>query len=539
MFNWHRYRARWRSLAILATTAAAILTVLETPASARRYADIAVDVNTGRVLHADDSNAERYPASLTKMMTIYLVFEQLELGKLRLSTPIEMTREAASVSPSKLGLKPGQTITVENAIKALVTKSANDVAAALAQHIAGTEEAFARMMTAKARELGMSHTTFRNANGLPDREQVTSARDMAQLAIRLYDHFPRRIGVFSLRSFTYRGRTYRNHNTLLGRIPGLEGMKTGYTRWSGFNLVASERRNGKHVIVVVFGGRSSSERNARVRVLLSRSMSTASTAHTRTPDVPSFRRRLRPQAVAQRRPAPPSAPPRLVEPIRPVGNDFQRVRYASRVGGQQSVATLLERYAATEDAADEGPAANPAYPSQPYPNPSYTNPSTPAIHVTQVRTVSVVPFAAGPQQEQTTAYAPPQQFAAPRSGLVVGRQPSTLQAQANRMSQRSALIPSSYVPAPRQSGSNQQRQGDIEVQIGAYGSQDEARHQLERARQGLPGLLGHAETIVPEVVVRGRRYYRARFTGFDSLTASNVCNALRRNRYDCLVAKAR
>jgi D-alanyl-D-alanine carboxypeptidase len=241
-----------------------------------RAASMVVDANTGAVLHNKGGDELVYPASLTKMMTLYMTFELIELGRLNYDSKIKMTQEGADAAPSKLDLDAGEELTVVDAIKALVTKSANDVAIALAMHIGGTETNFARLMTRKARELGMQNTTFRNASGLPDPEQKTTARDMITLGLRLQDDFPRHYRLFSTRTFSFRGKTYRNHNSLLTRYQGTDGIKTGYTRASGFNLVSSVRRNGKHVVAAVFGGDTARERNAKMQSLLSSALAKAS-----------------------------------------------------------------------------------------------------------------------------------------------------------------------------------------------------------------------------------------------------------------------
>ena len=248
-------------------------------------ATFVVDANTGEVLHAHKARQMRYPASLTKMMTLYIIFERIENRRLTYNAMITASAEAARRPPSKLGLRPGDRITVRQAIKALVVKSANDVAAAVGEHIAGSEPAFARLMTRKARELGMTQTVFRNASGLPHSQQVTTARDMAQLALRLRDHFPNHYYQFKTRTFRYKGRTFKNHNALLGRYDGVDGIKTGYTRASGFNLVTSARHGGRSIVAVVMGGRTSRARNATMRDLLSQHMSSGSTIVTRAPDV--------------------------------------------------------------------------------------------------------------------------------------------------------------------------------------------------------------------------------------------------------------
>ena len=203
------------------------------PAYSPPYAAIVVDANSGSVLHAANPDALRHPASLTKIMTLYLLFEQIEAGKLRLDSRLEVSDHASQQAPSKLGLLPGQTLSVEDAIRALVTKSANDAAVVVAEAIGGDEETFARMMTRKARALGMSRTVYNNASGLPDEDQLTTARDQATLGRAIQDRFPRYYRYFATPSFTYRGHAMRNHNKLLGRVEGVDGIKTGYTRASG------------------------------------------------------------------------------------------------------------------------------------------------------------------------------------------------------------------------------------------------------------------------------------------------------------------
>ncbi len=260
------------SVIALMLTVALLALVMTTPVQARQgMAAIAVDARTGRVLFARHADAPRIPASITKVMTVYMIFAELKAGRLSLNTRIRFSRHAASRPPSKLGLRPGQTITVDQAIRALVTKSANDVAAAVAEHIAGTESAFARRMTQVARRMGMTRTTFRNASGLPTPPNVTTARDLATLSLRIQRDFPRLYKrYFALRTFRFRGRVYRNHNRLLGRVPGVDGLKTGYTRAAGYNLAATIRRNGKRVVAVVLGMPSGRARNAYMRRLLER-----------------------------------------------------------------------------------------------------------------------------------------------------------------------------------------------------------------------------------------------------------------------------
>ena len=233
-----------------------------------RYASIVIDAETGEVLRSRNADIRRYPASLTKMMTLYLLFEAIDARKFGLDSKLKVSKRAAGQSPSKLGLRAGSTIRVEDAIKALIVKSANDIAVVVAEALGGTEVEFARKMTRKAKALGMSRTAFRNASGLPNRKQRSTARDMARLAQALMRDFPHRYHYFDDQRFRYKGREHRSPNRLLGRYRGMDGIKTGYIRASGFNLVASAERDGRRVIAVVFGGKTSRSRNAHMANLL-------------------------------------------------------------------------------------------------------------------------------------------------------------------------------------------------------------------------------------------------------------------------------
>jgi D-alanyl-D-alanine carboxypeptidase len=235
---------------------------------ARESEAIVVDADTGRVLSQMNADAITYPASLTKMMTLYLTFEALNAGKLRLDQSLPVSMEAASKSPTKLHLVPGDSVQIQDLILAIVTKSANDAAAVLAEGMAGSEAAFAERMTSKARQLGMASTVYRNASGLPDPEQQTTARDVVQLALALYHDFPREYRYFATRQFYFRGRVIATHNHLLEWYEGADGIKTGYIGASGFNLAASAARDGHRLIGVVMGGRSAGSRDREMAGLL-------------------------------------------------------------------------------------------------------------------------------------------------------------------------------------------------------------------------------------------------------------------------------
>lgn len=240
-------------------------------------ASIVIDGSTGELLHAANPDAQTYPASLTKMMTLYMTFEALRAKKITLNTRLPVSKAAASQAPSKLYLEPGETITVEDAILALTTKSANDVAVVLAEALGGTESSFAQLMTRKAAKLGMTRTVFRNASGLPNRAQVTTARDQVILAQALYRDFPNHYHYFSQQSFDYKGQQIASHNRLLGRYEGADGLKTGYIRDSGFNLAASAERDGRRLFAVVLGGTSSYARDVQMMHLLDKGFDTEPT----------------------------------------------------------------------------------------------------------------------------------------------------------------------------------------------------------------------------------------------------------------------
>jgi D-alanyl-D-alanine carboxypeptidase len=460
------------------------------------YAAMAIDANTGAVLHNRAGDAPRYPASLTKMMTLYMTFELIELGRLSYDTKIKMTQEGADASPSKLGLKPGEEIRLIDAIRALVTKSANDVAIALAQHIGGTEANFARLMTQKARKIGMTKTTFKNASGLPDDEQVTTARDMLTLALRLQDEFPEHYKLFATPTFTYAGKTYRNHNALLTRYRGTDGIKTGYTSASGFNLVSSVHRGGKHVVAAVFGGKTSRIRNARMRGILDKALAEASTKVTRKPSV--FVRAPTPVAARQ------SAP---------------------------RIKPSIETAAVAPPKAEPPPMATAAVDAGP------------SIAVAKVRRILIGPDlrrqpavtvddATRDNPEPVLAAADTAQLSMPQ--FAQGLPPSTLQAQAAAL-ERSAPIPQGTPPPQRQAAINPS--GPFAIQIGAYNDATDAEQHMDAARQRAGGLLDPYRAIAVPFRKGSSQLYRARFRGFDAAEAASACLHLRRLQIDCFVTR--
>ena len=506
---------------------AAMLVALSWPGEVsanNRRASMVIDANTGKVLHASNADAPRHPASLTKMMTLYLVFEEIESGRLSLDSKIKMTKWGAMAPPSKLGLKEGEEISVRDAIRALVTKSANDVARAIGEHIGGTEVNFAKMMTEKARLLGMSNTTFRNASGLPDVEQVTTARDMLTLAMHLQDDFPQHYHFFSTRVFNFRGRSYRNHNALLRTYPGTDGLKTGYIRMSGFNVVTSVRRGGRHVVAAVFGGKTAASRDAEMRALLNRTISKGSTKKTRKPDAVSFYR------------ATPRAPAKRPEPA-----------------AEPTVVAASTAPPVPTRAAEAPPVS------------ADSTSKAPTISVAKVRSVPVAPMAAQ-ENEPVLVQASAGRVATsrPPGAMALGRKPSTLDAQAEALQQEqpavervafvdaSALSPApspapvtraapSAEAAPKtasQEASKSAREGSYVLQVGAYSTAAEAKKALVATLERAPALLAEASPVTVPVKAGAKQLYRARFTGFDPAAARSTCEELRRRSIDCFVTKA-
>jgi len=256
------------AVAPVASTAQAQVPYLQLPASQPKYAAIVVDAKTGEVMYAKRADSPRYPASITKVMTLYLAFEALAAGRIHLDDPVVISPRAAAQAPTKLGLRPGETLTVEQAMQALAIKSANDIAVALAEKLGGSEARFAAMMTLRAEELGMQNTRFVNASGLPDSRQVSTARDIAILSRAVMRDYPQYYKLFSQQSFTFRGVTMRNHNGLLGRMPGVDGLKTGFTNASGFNIAVSAVRDNRRLITVVLGAPSTAVRNNNAEDLI-------------------------------------------------------------------------------------------------------------------------------------------------------------------------------------------------------------------------------------------------------------------------------
>lgn len=462
------------------TLACAILVSDVQAANAEKHAAMAMDANTGKVLHNSSGDELRHPASLTKIMTLYMAFELIEAGKLSYGTKIRFSAQAASQPPSKLGLDVGESIRLIDAIKALITKSANDVACAVAEHIGGSETRFARLMTEKARALGMKRTVFKNASGLPNEDQVTTARDMLTLAMRLQDDFPKHYELFKTQTFSYRGKTYRNHNRLLGKIRGVDGIKTGYIRASGFNLVSSVKRDGKYVVAAVFGGRTSKTRNAEMTSLLYKSLKRASTHQTRKPMLVATPKPMMRPSIPPRRPV-------LAEPIE-----------VGRAEPQIAIARVRP---------------NDVVQGRPTPSPAYAN---------------------RPPQHQPTNEPP-------------GRAPGTLQDQLALLLARSGVVDDTSGEGSREEPEQNVRgqvqgrvpNGPYQVQVGAFGSRQEAEQSLEAVIRRTNRLLADYVPITEPVNNGSRTLYRARFAGFGQAAATSTCHELRSLQIDCFVTSQR
>jgi len=529
-----------------------------TSAEARdnRHAAFILDANTGAVLHNEDGDAPRHPASLTKMMTLYLTFETLQTGRLRMADRITISEHAADQAPSKLDLKPGDQITVENAIKAIVTKSANDIAVALAEKIGGSETNFARLMNARARAFGMSGTHYENASGLPNDEQITTAHDMATLALRLQDDFPQYYPFFSTRVFSYGGKSYRNHNTMLNTFAGIDGIKTGYTRASGFNLVTSLHRGEKHLVGVVFGGRTAATRNAEMRALLTRMLSRASRNKTRKPLLLA---RLRNEPKIAQRPIK-RAPARAEAPQPAVQADADETPV--RIFKVRAVPISTKARAPssddTTDMEDTGPEEAPARAVPPIQaTPGYTRVGN-ASPATGAQVAPIRPFApanlassstssitAPPRPlQRVAAYEPPPPALAPRPQrrqqpqetelhdppVIRGMPPSTLGAQARALGDAS-----DDRFEPRRDTARTANGGRYAVQIGAYSSIDDAQRALSNVQDRAGRLLAGVSSVTNPAMKNGHQIFRARFTGFNANRAASTCNALRRQAVDCFV----
>lgn len=544
-----------------------------------QFASIIVDGNSGAVLQSTSPDGLRHPASLTKIMTLYLLFERLESGKMKLDTELPVSQHAADQDPTKLNLRAGQTIRVEDAIKGLVTRSANDAAVVIAEAIGGDEDDFAAMMTRKARALGMSKTVYRNANGLPNDEQVTTARDQATLGRAIQERFPRYYRYFSTTSFTWRGEQIRNHNHLLGSVEGVDGIKTGYTRASGFNLVTSMRRGNRHLIGVVLGGRSGGSRDAIMRNLLAENLEKGATTHT-VVAVTERNSAGTDVADASDTPARPAAPVQVASAPAP---EAPAPRPASRLSALAAATAAMPPVQPKPEAKpmeskiEPAPLTNGVISSQPLSLiPGSSEPMKPVrVKTVQVKAgaVKVASAAPTPVAPQVTNTISPRTDVAETSGAVVARadiinkpEPARAEVARTEMPQQPAgfgtgngilgVLPASAAPAPTpvaKLASADPAPQPIQmsavakpvathsgwiVQVGALESETEAQQRIEAARSSARGLLSKADPFTEPVVARdNRKLYRARFAGLERDQAEAVCKALKRADISCMTVR--
>ena len=471
-------------------------------------ASIVVDGNTGTVLQASNADAPRHPASLTKIMTLYLLFERLDAGKIKLDTPLKISEHASDQDPTKLDLKPGQTIPVEDAIKGVVTRSANDAAVVIAESIGGSEDEFAKLMTQKARALGMSRTTYVNASGLPNDDQITTARDQALLGRAIQDRFPRYYKYFSLPAFVYHGVAIRNHDHLLGSVEGVDGIKTGFTRASGFNLVTSVHRDGRYVVAVVLGGRSSFQRDAHMRELIGAHIKEASVQRTAPAIAEQAAPRDEPQQVAITKAG-------TVSRADPTPTATVTTRAAA--GSNDPIQPLLVKTVSYRIA--------PVQPAPLAPMPALVAAPAPQLQPPRIVVASAdtVPPVTIPALKSD-----PIKPDAPKPDVAKTEVATTAAASPE---------PATAEPAKSEPPAQVRARGGWLIQIGAYPGEDEAKQHLSAARSKVRDKLAAADPFTERVLKGDKALYRARFAGFDKATADATCKQLKRNDFDCITVK--
>jgi D-alanyl-D-alanine carboxypeptidase len=541
---------RWGMLGVASV---ALLALSNNSSFAAPYADIVLDANSGKVLHSTNPDAKRHPASLTKIMTLYLLFEQLEAGQMKLDEKMDVSEEAAGQSPTKLGLRAGDTISVEDAIKGLVTRSANDAAVVIAEWIGDDEESFAEMMTKKAKALGMTHTVYKNASGLPDDEQVTTVRDQAILGRAIQEHFPRYYKFFSTRSFRYHGRSIRNHNSLLGRVDGVDGIKTGYIRASGFNLVTSIHRGNRYVVAVVMGGNSARSRDARMRQLISDNLGTAGTKRT-VAMIP--RPPMEPEAVAdsetetkvaettEAQPETkaatadkPKPEPKVVAVPEPRPAPKVAVKPESNSGSKDQ-----HRFAVASAGSTLVRAAPPPEPSAT----GATDPIRPVLVKTvtvksaaPARTAALAPLnasiAPAPQAQQARASAPAR--AAKADAPPPGARPGVLGVLPKQKAAAAKAEPAVASAKPSEPAAAKPARSGWMIQVGAFKSDDDAKERISEVQNKASKVLAGTDPFTETVEKGGSTYYRARFVGFDKSAAEAACKFLKRNDVECMTVR--
>ncbi len=471
-----------------------------------KFAAFTVDARNGKVLYAENADAVRHPASLTKMMTLYVLFQDLKAGKIRLDSTIRISARAAAMAPSKLGVKAGKTITVETAIRALVVKSANDVAAAVAENLGGSEQAFAKRMTRTARSIGMSRSNFANASGLPNPNQVTTARDMATLGLRLMRDFPQYYPYFRTQSFVFNGRLIRGHNRLLGRFEGTDGIKTGYINASGFNLVTSARRGDKRLVGVVLGGRTGGSRDAFMKKMLSQHFGKAANGKTVAALAGSSKDTINPVESA---------------PVKTAAADAARRPKSSIFGGKKKAVPEPERNMETLVAETE-PVATPEEGDTDEAAAAETLTGD-AVETPAGQTIQQVEI---PLQPATPQHAQPSAPTVEEAELVDPGLPAALPFEVKSPEQQQADAAQVASLEPDSGWS---------IQIGMYSTKSDAKSRLLELRKKLPEVFA-GKTAQTIAVQKGKTVnYRARFIGFNEQTARAACQRISKKKSACTV----
>ncbi len=550
-----------------------------------KFAAMVVDANSGDTLYAVNEDEPRHPASITKVMTLYLLFEALEQGRLRLDSSLTVSAHAAAQAPTKLGLPPGSTITVDSAIKAIVTKSANDMAVAVAENIAGDEESFAGVMTRKAHALGMSHTFYHNASGLPDMRQITTARDLTILGRAIREHFPRYYRFFSTPSFTFRGSVMPNHNHLLGQVDGMDGIKTGYTVASGFNLLSSVNRDGRHVVSVVLGGRTAASRDRIMQALIETHIEEASVSpRTRvadagpievaapTPDVavlpepverdlppsrvadggdtaaeaPTDRQPTRGRADLQTRDDGSAGPterrlprgpsliaPDLAVPTPPTIRPLERAR--TEPPRPVPVSRPTDDRPRPAFIAGTARAAEPASPASPLAFPDRrrvaVDGSTNRRVLASGETTSAIATATPSSLRWVTGAQPAR--LGPSAAEVKSLPPPRGAAGETRVANAEPRTPDAPRGAHIREGAPVSAKGGWIIQIGATDDAEKARNLLSRAKSEGRSALASALPFTEKVQKGDSTLYRARFAGLDPNEAEAACRALKQSGFAC------
>jgi D-alanyl-D-alanine carboxypeptidase len=527
-------------------------------------AAIVVDGATGRVLYGLNEDAPRHPASVTKVMTLYLLFEQLEKGRFTLDSEIPISAHAAAQAPSKLGLRPGQTIRVEDAIKVIVTKSANDIAVAVGEAVAdGTESDFAELMTRKARALGMNHTLYRNASGLPNDEQITTAADLAALGRAIQDRFPRYYRYFSIHEFAYRGQRIHTHNHLMDRCEGMDGIKTGYTAASGFNLLSSVKRDGHYIVSVVMGGKSARSRDNYMDALIEQHIEEAGAYH------PGARFAEQEQPAPARSQASSQGWPQLWPQASHEDDERAVKKEAARVEPSSAAPRTpapVERVAMVNTgsllpiaAVSPTPRPRPAYvsaqaqPAQGDADDSHVATASIPRHVTTTTdgstlhqahpnggavTPTAMHLAPGPSAKTafraTTHFEPPAKTEAKIDAKIEAR--IDTKAEAKAKARIEAESDEGLSVQPKQVASKPPVPGWM-IQIGATDDAVKAEALLTRAKSQRGVALGAAKPFTEIVHKGGGTLYRARFAGLEESKAEAACKALKNSGFSCFATR--